>query len=211
MTIEAIGRHAVRRGDLMDPGAIAELMGGARAGIIYGDPPWGEGNIKFWATKLAKDTGEQIQPSSLEVFLATWFGAARDFCDGYLLCEYGIRWDGVVQDHAAAAGFEPHGIVELLYKGGGKTLPLHLHLFARPGLAYPAGYAEALHHTMGYQTVRTAVEPLAALLPGCVVLDPCCGMGYTAQAAVDFGLTFRGNELNPVRLEKTKNRLRKSL
>jgi hypothetical protein len=34
-------------------------------------------------------------------------------------------------------------------------------------------------------------------------------MGYTAQAAIDNGLAFRGNELNAKRLEKTVARLSK--
>jgi predicted methyltransferase len=40
-----------------------------------------------------------------------------------------------------------------------------------------------------------------------IVLDPMCGMGYTAQAAIKYGLAFRGNELNSVRLQKTIDRL----
>ena len=44
-----------------------------------------------------------------------------------------------------------------------------------------------------------------------VVLDPMCGMGYTAQATAGMGLTFRGNELNATRLRKTIDRLQKSL
>jgi hypothetical protein len=36
-----------------------------------------------------------------------------------------------------------------------------------------------------------------------IVFDPCCGMGYTARAAVAAGMRFRGNELNAKRLQKT--------
>jgi len=36
-----------------------------------------------------------------------------------------------------------------------------------------------------------------------------CGMGYTAQATVDRGISFRGNELNKKRLDKTIARLSK--
>jgi predicted methyltransferase len=38
------------------------------------------------------------------------------------------------------------------------------------------------------------------------ILDPCCGMGYTAQIAIDNGMYFYGNELNAKRLQKTINR-----
>jgi DNA modification methylase len=38
---------------------------------------------------------------------------------------------------------------------------------------------------------------------GAIVLDPCCGMGYTARAAVANKMRFRGNEFNSKRLQKT--------
>ena len=44
-----------------------------------------------------------------------------------------------------------------------------------------------------------------------IILDPMCGMGYTAQATVDRGISFRGNELNKKRLDKTIKRLSKSV
>jgi len=43
-----------------------------------------------------------------------------------------------------------------------------------------------------------------------IVLDPMCGMGYTAQATVDRGICFYGNELNEKRLGKTVKRLERS-
>jgi len=43
---------------------------------------------------------------------------------------------------------------------------------------------------------------------GGICLDPMCGMGFTAQAAVNRGMRFFGNELNLKRLEKTKVRLK---
>ena len=40
-------------------------------------------------------------------------------------------------------------------------------------------------------------------------MDLCCGMGYTAQACIDNGLKFIGNELNEKRLGKTIGRLQR--
>ena len=42
-----------------------------------------------------------------------------------------------------------------------------------------------------------------------IILDPMCGMGYTAQASINRNLSLRGNELNKTRLEKTIQRLAK--
>ena len=49
------------------------------------------------------------------------------------------------------------------------------------------------------------------LVPGGVVLDPCCGKGFTARAAVAAGMRFRGVELNPARAEVTVAWLSKNL
>lgn len=197
--IQAVGPHRVN------------LMGADRAQIMYSDPPWGEGNIRYWATMNRKMTGEVNEPAPLDAFLEAVFGIAGKFVTGFLLVEYGVRWADMIQQRGQAAGFASHGIVKLRYRAGGKLLPLDLHLFARSGLAYPDGYRAAVEGTYGYDTLRQAIPPLAKLVRAggapALILDPCCGMGYTAQAAVDNGLAFRGNELNAKRLAKTIARL----
>ena len=183
---------------------------------MYSDPPWGEGNIKYWASINKRHTGQEIEPASLPSFLGAVFGAARDFCDGYLLIEYGTRWRKEIIALGEQHGFDFHGQVDLRYRSGAKLLPLDLIMFARPGVNYPAGYKRSVEGTHGYKTLQMAFHPLAEIvkkagnLPS-IALDPCCGMGYTAQAAIDTGLAFRGNELNAKRLEKTKARLLKTL
>lgn len=194
---------------------IDDLMQGDRAAIMYSDPPWGEGNLKFWVTYNRKVTGQEVQAATLPAFLDQIFGIARRFVDLYLLIEYGVRWRDDIRSRGEGAGFVHHGIVDLLYRGGGKAekglLPLDLHLFARPGVKYPNGYAGPVTRTVGYKTLQAAIPPLAmAAGEGAIILDPCCGMGYTAQSAIDNGLAFRGNELNAVRLAKTIARLEKA-
>jgi hypothetical protein len=187
-------------------------MAGDRADIMYSDPPWGEGNIRYWATMNRKMTGAEVQPAPLQSFLDAIFGIAGRYVSGFLLIEYGERWAAMIQQRGMQAGFQAHGIVKLRYRSGRDLLPLDLHLFARPGLNYPHGYAEAVEGSYGYDTLRRAVPPLVSAVKKQmrpIILDPCCGMGYTAQAAIDNGLAFRGNELNAKRLEKTVARLSK--
>lgn len=200
--IKDIGPHRLRHGDIMD--GIDDLMGTERAAIMYCDPPWGEGLLKFFATLNRKQTGEYKEPPTLEKFLLALFGIASKYVEKFLLIEYGVMWRDRIQAQGIAAGFYPHGIVDLRYSGG----HLDLHLFARKGVEYPPGFAEAVQGSAGYDTLRRAIPPLAAIVgPGAIILDPCCGMGYTARAALDSGLAFRGNELNRARLQKTNARL----
>lgn len=206
------GIHRVQHGDVTK--GIAQLMQNDRAHIMYSDPPWGEGNIKYWATQNKKMAGDVNEPAPLAEFLGAVFGIAAAYVTDYLLIEYGQRWAGEIQTRGVAAGFQPRGIIKLLYRSGGKLLPLDLHVFTRGAQPIPAGYIEAVTNTYGYDTLKHALHPLikqvaaAGVRP--IVLDPCCGMGYTAQAAIDCGAAFRGNELNKVRLAKTIARLQKA-
>lgn len=199
--IRQIGRHRIKCGDVTK--GIDDLMGSDRAMIMYSDPPWGDGNIKYWATMNKKATGQVVEPALLAVFLDSVFGIAERYVDRWLLIEYGVRWCDEITRRGELAGFEELAIAPLVYSS--ENLPLHLHIFGRPGAALPAGLVPAVSGTKGYLTVQRAIGPLAAI--GATILDPCCGMGYTAQAAVDYGMNFRGNELNQARLDKTIARL----
>lgn len=209
------GPHRVQHGDVTK--GIDKLMQNGRADIMYSDPPWGEGNIKYWATQNKKMAGDHNDPAPLDEFLTAVFGIAAKYVDSYLLVEYGVRWADEIQKRGVGAGFNPRGIIKLRYRSGGKLLPLDLHVFTRDaGAPLPAGYAQAVTDTYGYDTLKHALHPLIATVRGTlgrqpVVLDPCCGMGYTAQAALDCGAAFRGNELNRVRLGKTIARLQKAV
>ncbi len=211
--IRQYGPHRVQHGDVNK--GISGLMGTDRVGIMYSDPPWGQGNIGYWATMNRKMTGTITVPADLDTFLSSIFGIAATYVDGYLLIEYGPRWKDMIQERGVAAGFTARGIIPIKYRGGGKVYPLDLHLFTRGNLPLPPGYVEHVSDTLGYETVKRAFYPLAETvrssgLPN-IGLDPCCGMGYTAQACIDSGLAFRGNELNAKRLAKTEARLQKAV
>ena len=57
-------------------------------------------------------------------------------------------------------------------------------------------------------TLRAAITPFTTA--GQTVLDPCCGMGYTAKFALENNLIFRGNEINGKRLQCTIDKLEKA-
>jgi hypothetical protein len=204
VTVEQIGRHRISNGDLFD--GIAALMGGERAQLVYSDPPWGDGNLKMWYTINQRDNGVERREHTIREYLDQFFGqvAAHTTGDALIWVEYGLRWRGQLLEQAEAHGLRQVVRIDICY--GSKPYPHDLHLFARqdpPPL--PAGYVEAIAGTKGYRTVQRAVEPLAR--PDAIILDPNCGLGYTAQAAVDYGMRFCGNELNAQRLDRTRKRL----
>ena len=65
--ITEIGPHRLRHGNLHD--GIGDLMLGERADIVYADPPWGPGNLKFWQTMNHKMTGAEPLPTDIDAFL----------------------------------------------------------------------------------------------------------------------------------------------
>lgn len=211
--IKNFGRHRVRHGNVMERGGIDQLMAGEGAAIMYSDPPWGDGNLKYWATMNKKMNGAVMEQPPLDEFLTNIFDIADDYVEHFLCIEYGCRWAEMIQEEAMRRKFNPLAIIDVMYRSGSKMLPLHLHVFNRSTLTLTPDYVMTVTGTHGYDCIKKAVEPLAEVVKtkdsDASILDPCCGMGYTAQCAVDFGLSFRGNELNYKRLTKTMKRLEK--
>ncbi len=46
-----IGKHTVSNEDVQAVN-FSELLGGEKAHILYTDPPWGDGNMKYWCTSF---------------------------------------------------------------------------------------------------------------------------------------------------------------
>ena len=204
MTISQIGPHRVRHGSVMD--SLDELMGAEKADLIYSDPPWGQGNVKYWQTINKKMTGSEPVDIDFDEFLGRLFEVYRKYAKNLVLIEYGKRWHDQFLGLADRSGFKCLGEVEMVYDS--KNLPLDFFVLAKTPIALPKGYFEGIYHTKGMASLRASVPSL--LHSGNLVLDPCCGMGYTAQISVDNNAIFRGNELNEARLEKTKARLQKA-
>lgn len=202
--IQAIGPHRVRHGSIMDSVGIAELMGADKADIVYSDPPWGMGNLKFWATMNRKMTGATTpQAPTLEAFLEQVFAQAKRYCRGIFLVEYGVRWEQQIIDQGGKHGFLWQGRATPVYAS--QNLPLHLHLFSTHAMQVPAGYFKALDGTKGFKTVMQRSMTIPLGLAKCSVAS--CGLGYSAKMALAHKMSFRGNELNAKRLAKTVERL----
>lgn len=205
------GKHKIQHASITE--GIANLMGSEKADLIYSDPPWGQGNIKFWQTTNAKMNPEwKKQDLDLQNFLHTLMGFYKNYSrpGAHILIEYGQQWHDELVRTASHYGLIHGGSTKLQYRSGSKLLPLDLLVFGNgTAPSIPAGFMDEVRDTYGYPTLKVVFKHFA--VPGGMVLDPCCGMGYTAQAAIDFGMTFRGNEMNHKRLQVTANRLFKTM
>ena len=201
----AVGPHRVKHGDLME--GIDDLMQGDKADIFYSDPPWGDGNLKYWQTINSKMNNIPYKTIDFDEFLNAIFSCMVKYCVGISFLEYGIRWENKIRELTAQFNLRHNGIVNIKYRGGSKFLPLHLHILSKDGLTLPVGYTDLVQGTTGMGTLRAAVTPFAKT--GFKILDPCCGKGNTARIALETGMIFRGNEINEKRLSETIKRLKK--
>lgn len=205
--ITEIGKHRVQCSDVMN--GIDNLMRGEVADFIYSDPPWGQGNLKYWQTINKRHTGREPNQINYEEWLPLYFGILNRYAKDVAVIEYGVGWRDDIIHMTQEAGFCHHGVIVSFYRGGKGVLPLDIHVLSKSGgVTIPDGLEASIADKVGYKVVQAMFDsfcPKDAQL----ILDPMCGMGYTAQAAIDRGLSFRGNELNEKRLGKTIERLKK--
>lgn len=194
--METIGRHRVLQGDVMD-GSIPLLLGPERVDAVYSDPPWGRGNLAYWRTH----NRQAGHPVDWPGFLRRLLEDCAAVCDGPVWIETGVRFEADVLTAANDVGLVHRRTYDCVY--GRPHRPNLLLLF---GAVDPPDPMPTEQMT-GLALVRWA---LAAMRVGAVVLDPCCGLGTTARACVDLGLTFRGSELNPDRFERSAAILRRA-
>jgi len=205
--VHTIGVHRVAVGDVQR-GAVREFMRGERAAIVYSDPPWGEGNLRYWRTH-AKDTSRPMWSEFVEEWTSSVSAALIP--GGAMFVEMGLRWADSFSDSLASVGRPVTARWTTLYGPPSKLLPVAL-LYSGPTLRDAFDPSPLRGPTLPRECVREAahamrLDALPSEFRG-AVFDPCCGKGYTARAAVASGMMFRGIELNPKRAAVTVEWLR---
>jgi hypothetical protein len=180
-------------GELTLDRAKLALSGHEAADIVYSDPPWGPGNLRYWRTHNEEATPDWEGERRWNTFLAT-------FCDvvkacvrpgGHVFVEMGTRWVDQLASEMGKREFAEAGRWTCYY--GTPKLPNVL-WYSGPGKV-------SLTADSGVAMTMSAISCVAK--PGLVVMDPCCGKGMTARCATRLGMHFVGVELNPKRAAKT--------
>lgn len=205
-----VGDHLLRHGDLMDGLTGLEVLRAEPADYVYCDPPWGSALLKMFSTMNHSQTGQRNEPVDIDPFLATLFGEVRASThdDALVFVEYGLRGLELVLAHAERVGLRVLADARPTYGSSPPRRHALLTLAYHGRHRLPDGYVATVGAaTGGMKTVLAATDPFP--LDGRRILDPCCGLGYTARLAVLRRMTFFGNEVNLARLEKTLAILRK--
>ena len=199
-----IQSHRVQHGDIMD--GISELMKQEKADFIYTDPPWSN-TMKYWHTLNFKHTGKITKSVGYNEFMENFFSILKYYAEDRILLEYGQRSRNDIISLCNKYNLIHNETVQAFYKSSNKYLPFDLHFITKKTkFTVTDDMRETCRTHIGLNLVREIFKfycPTTARF----ILDPFCGMGYTAQIAKENNKIFRGNELNKKRLEKTIHRL----
>tara|TARA_R110000823_G_scaffold17959_4_gene56187 strand:+ start:1312 stop:1941 length:630 start_codon:yes stop_codon:yes gene_type:complete len=196
-TIE-IGKHIVSNEDVQNVD-FNKLLKGSKAHILYTDPPWGDGNMKYWCTLNKRHTGQEIEAMSYKTLIKIIKDMIKNHVDGYVFLETGNQWlDETLEDIKDVIYNQK--VYSLRYKSGSKLLTNPVIVgTTNPNLVLPN--LDALEGAIDEDSLKIAIPLLAK--EGAILLDPTCGMGNSARSAIQNKMRFVGNEFNSKRLEKT--------
>tara|TARA_R110000824_G_scaffold10380_7_gene45879 strand:- start:899 stop:1528 length:630 start_codon:yes stop_codon:yes gene_type:complete len=196
-TIE-IGKHIVSNEDVQNVD-FNKLLKGSKAHILYTDPPWGDGNMKYWCTLNKRHTGQEIEAMSYKTLIKIIKDMIKNHVDGYVFLETGNQWlDETLEDIKDVIYNQK--VYSLRYKSGSKLLTNPVIVgTTNPNLVLPN--LDALEGAIDEHSLKIAIPLLAK--EGAILLDPTCGMGNSARSAIQNKMRFVGNEFNSKRLEKT--------
>ncbi len=182
--------------------AIAELLRRGTADMIWADPPWGQGLLRYFYT-LNKNRVARID---WDEFLTLFCGACLQMCpEGPIYVAMGNKWTEGLAKRMSEFGVREIDREIVYYPTGAGPRPCTLWLGAtvdQPPLNVPAEVVGS--STKARSLLRVVVWCLQRHPKANIVLDLCCGKGQTARAAIRENRTFWGLELNPDRAEVTR-------
>ena len=163
-----------------------QVLHGKKADIVYSDPPWGPGNLKYWRT-MNNESVEVNWEDFLYLFCSIVSSNTKPSSE--IFVEMGCRWVDQLAEQMSLVGIQETHRIDCTYRGGAKRYP---------NILWHAGSEIDLEHRNGGVTMTKEVL-MSVAIPGGLVFDPCCGKGMTAKCALRLDMDFVGIELNPQR------------
>lgn len=184
-----------------------ELLDNKKATIFYSDPPWNNGNLKYWATMNKKQTGEIFTPLSFDQLIDEIKHCIINHVEGYVFIESGKKTINSIAEKMNDVLYNLK-LFDVYYKSGNKWLPNKI-LVAGTNPKYFFQKNLTGIHCNGFKLPDICIG--AVKKKGGIVLDPFCGLGNTAKATIKHNMIFRGNEFNQMRLSKTIKEIKKMI
>lgn len=188
----AVGEHRLLCDDLEAGGGLRLAgMAGTSIALVYTDPPWGRGVHRAFRTKAG------LAGPDHDALMAAILGLCT--LARHALIEMSYR------DVEALIGYAtPLGLIErarwaITWDRGRRPCLL---------LAFTSGPHPYFTDQDDANTPGIAIDYLTEA--GDLVVDPCTGLGFTAEAAARLGRRFLGSELHPNRCSATLEKLRRA-
>lgn len=174
---------------------VPALVARARPQVAYMDPPWGQANVSnFWS----KAGREKSGPGATYAGILGAINRLLSPLECPVFAETGLTFSEFARACIESPGLPLSYVVPITYYAKNPAL---LHVYRADALAVVA--REALTGQDDMMTPRIALAGRTG-----PVLDLFTGRGLTATTAVEYGLPFYGNELNPFRVSVTLTKLR---
>lgn len=205
--MEKLDRHLICQKSI-EQVDIQQLLQGQKAKIFYSDPPWSDGNLKYWNTmrnKMSGTTEENV--ITLEEMTNTIRNIIKNHIDGYVFLETG-KAALEFQKKLLEPVVKNIKVFDVFYRSGSKWLPCKI-LVGVTDTKYNFDMDLSDVKCDGFVLPNMVFEKIAN--KGDIVIDPFMGLCNTGMAAIKWGLTFRGNEFNKVRYEKAKASLLRNI
>lgn len=174
-----------------------DILQGKKVNVLYTDPPWGDGLVKMFTTMAEKASGTHLRALSYQECLLEIKKIIDNHVEGFVFVETGVKW---IPETLDILRDSLHNIrsFDVKYLSGGIWRPSKI-IVGSTSSEYK--FIEDLTDRTDLDLVNTAVSH--CYFEGGILLDPFCGLGLSARAALLNNMKFIGNELNIKRLEKT--------
>jgi hypothetical protein len=173
------------------------MLRGEKVDVLYTDPPWGDRFMAYFQTLKKRMDGVDAPQITHDQLYDRIGELIHRYVRGYVFIETGLEWKTYVTRQLASAGVRKIHAYRTRYQSGAKVLDNVL----LAGTTTKKG-VRLQFETYGEPKLEARCIAAVAVKGG-IVLDPCCGMGFTAEAAIINRMRFRGNEYTQKRLDKT--------
>ena len=182
-------------------GAVDTVMQNEKANIIYSDPPWGTGNLRFWDTINVKMNDANKRETDWILFMQNFCNIINKYSmpNTPVFIEMGLKfYEEFLTIIEKNTQYKLKQLFHTEYKSSGKLFPMVV-MYLSNTFNYLFN-EQTINKTNGNETVKNILTPIAQ--KNFVVLDPCTGFGRKIRISDSLDMVFRGVELNQKRLDK---------
>lgn len=198
----SVGPHKIETKSIEDVD-YSSLLGGETADILYTDPPWGDRMMSFFGTMREKQTDQSGDNISYEAMLRTLRDIIDDHVEGIVVVTVSMDDDTVQTILSPVLHNADTQITQ--YRGGGELRKCKTLL---AGTAPEYSFSGDISRTQGMTMATETIHHAKDAADGNLVLDPMCGQGNAAVAAIKNGCRFAGNEFNIARVNDAVDRIK---